>query len=171
MFGLALSGGRGQPVWLWPSSSSYPSLPLGLSPPTFLPDGQRPTVYWQRPVMGLSVSQGHEGDNIFLIQALFSLLTGPRNKWVWGGGGVPFSLEQREWAMSKGGRGRYPLYHRTLAGTILQFSGILVTCHKPILRKDSHQMFIYRKFINKINHMRRIKKNFHHGFKMSPLVL
>lgn len=43
--------------------------------------------------------------------------------------------------------GGNPLYYWTLAMHILQFSGILANCHKPILRKESNQMFIDEEFI------------------------
>lgn len=40
-----------------------------------------------------------------------------------------------------GGGAGHPLRHRALAGPVSEFSGILVACHKPTLRKESHQMF------------------------------
>lgn len=48
---------------------------------------------WQHPATGLNVSQGHVSDGIFRIQALASVLTGPRNKGVWGGRGGTFLFD------------------------------------------------------------------------------
>ena len=67
--------------------------------------------------------------------------------------------------------GGHPLYPLTLAMNTLQFSEISANCHEPMLRKKSHQMFIKEEFLNTTNLMGKIKKNFHHKFKMSHPVL
>ena len=53
----------------------------------------------------------------------------------------------------------------------LQFTEMLANCHKPVLREESYQMFIYEEFLNKTNLMWIIIKKFHYKFEMSYPVL
>lgn len=85
---LGSDGGMGRVLRLRPSSPSCPS--SGALTAAFPPDGHRPAECWRQPVTGLNVSQGHVNNSIFWIQALASVLTGPRNKGVWGGRGRTF---------------------------------------------------------------------------------